>query len=306
MFIRMPDTKLIVHRSALYNLKPYNVGEDDVECATSYISRLAFEHSVSFRMLINRIILPSLNDDQRGGKLFKKTMSQHSFHLNGINFRATILIRKLNELTGRTDLQLLTFLPWKSKIYFRRLVREDLSYCPMCLKQQWDQNMDLYFPLLWCVNSVAVCPKHCIYLEKGCPYCGARILAVSADSHPGFCGNCQHTILKSSTDIRTAERSSKDYWISTHFSKLISSNKNPYALLTYSPQLKKMVFPMFLNSTWKDISSLSIRLDVPTLEAAVSSHAIPFGRILEQGYPARLSPLELVKPSKSERNNDKY
>src|SRR5262249_14130179 len=64
------------------------------------------------------------------------------------------------------------------------------AWCPRCFQEWRHDAMPIYECLAWALTPVTVCPIHDILLEQSCPYCGHRMLPLSAHAHPGFCAHC--------------------------------------------------------------------------------------------------------------------
>jgi len=80
--------------------------------------------------------------------------------LNGTQQGAKQLVKDLEELTLRHDLQFLTLLTWAEVFPVRGLLKHFQVWSPDCY-QQWQNNQQIvYSPLLWAWQAVKICPYH--------------------------------------------------------------------------------------------------------------------------------------------------
>ena len=184
----LPD---LPERSRLYSLEPIGLGTGEIESVTSYISRLAIAHTVSTWTLLSREIGPKLFDSNpilrsRLGELVATTGSS----LNGENDTSRKAVCILASLTCRTDLRHLTMAFCRGYVSSRFLVGVKQIWCPQCLAEWKAQSLPIYWPLLWQIMAVKVCPKHGIPFEKCCPVCKCSFFPVSAHTRPGYCPRC--------------------------------------------------------------------------------------------------------------------
>ena len=68
----------------------------------------------------------------------------------------------------------------------RGLLRKNRAWCPLC----YEEDAEVYEHLLWCLESVMVCPHHDRPLETRCPHCRIGLPIISWRSVPGFCSSC--------------------------------------------------------------------------------------------------------------------
>ena len=175
-------------RSTLFHLEPIGIGTPYVESLSGYIARLAKEHFLSTRHLMAKIVAPLIckpniiND--------KGNFKRHARAMNGLGVTATDLIRVLQKLTLRDDLQLTTMVPWAGVLPLRFLIKPIRAWCPECYEEWQASNKAVYEPLIWALAPVTACCKHYIYLDDTCPYCGHQQHHLSSGSRPGHCFRC--------------------------------------------------------------------------------------------------------------------
>ncbi|MRH42087.1 hypothetical protein GH741_05285 [Aquibacillus halophilus] len=188
----MGENILISNRSVLYNLKPIGIGTEMVESLTSYLSRLAFEHSTTVGQLVNKLIIPAkskvhlIRSSEFGGNRFYEGAKT----INGYMDYASNIIYALGKLTSRTDLQELTLVNLKGVIPLRGLFKQSLTWCPVCIKEWRDDKSTVYYPLIWYLKLISVCHKHSCYLTDTCPHCNKQQDILRRQSLIGICQHC--------------------------------------------------------------------------------------------------------------------
>jgi transcriptional regulator with XRE-family HTH domain len=183
-------------RSALYAPPPIGMGTALVESLSSYVTRLAEAHCVFSGRLLSKVIVPLVPGysplEQHG--LFREA-GEKSTLLNGTGLSAKYAVQALEKLTQRTDLVRLTLLPLAATFpaKARRLLRATKAWCPHCYQDWHARGLDVYDPLLWFFQDVAICSHHCCSLSTQCPYqnCARFLPAVAWRSRSGYCSYCQ-------------------------------------------------------------------------------------------------------------------
>ncbi len=113
--------------------------------------------------------------------------------LNGNGGMASIWGEVVGQLTGRTDLHLLTLARLVGDLFPRRQLRQTPAWCPACLSEWRIQGKPLYQPLLWMVQLVTMCPHHRTLLVDRCPRCNQRQkVLVTKKTLPFECTSCAH------------------------------------------------------------------------------------------------------------------
>lgn len=186
----------ISSRSRLYHLEPIGIGTPYVESLTGYVIRLAEQHCVTTRCLLINEIAPLMSrdaqllnpEDWNISKIIG--IDKHRTASNGIGLMATNLVHAISILTQRTDLHLLTLIPWAKVLTKRDLLNKKRAWCPACYQEWHDTNKSIYEPLLWCINKVKICPIHQHLLLNVCPHCSNQQLIITGDSQTGHCNKC--------------------------------------------------------------------------------------------------------------------
>lgn len=160
-------------RCKLYNLKPIGKGTQNVESLASYISRLAYIHSVSFTIMLRRLlqgyILPT------------------PININGDGLITEQLVKRIEEMNYRSDIRNLTLLSLENEVIYA--INRTRAWCPMCYQEYLNSNQIVYDPLLWSINMIKACVKHKVYLETKCPNC-LKEQIYRQYYRPGFCVYC--------------------------------------------------------------------------------------------------------------------
>src|SRR6266496_5699626 len=148
--------------SRLYHLEPISVGSPMVESLTSYIMRLATEHSVSTSRLIVSEIIPLLFSShfyrkQQAANKHMNPFWQASACLNATSVLARSVVQAVEQLTLHSDLRFLTMLTFEDILSPKSLNRRMRAWCPECYEEWEETNQIVYEPLLWSLETVCWC-----------------------------------------------------------------------------------------------------------------------------------------------------
>jgi len=188
--LELCDLKLpsVPPRSRLYSLEPVQMNTYYVESLTSYITRLAFNHSLRTGVLVEKEFSCLINKKYGISNLRLITHASKAF--NGMGEMAQELVSVVSHLTRRENLRFLTLLPWSGILTSRNLLRPIRAWCPLCY-QEWSNNQQIiYEPLLWALIAINICPVHKAPLVSQCPYCHRNNLILTGCSQPGYCFRC--------------------------------------------------------------------------------------------------------------------
>lgn len=185
-------------RSRLHSLEPVGVGTAAVESLTGYFSRLAESHGNSPAALFGREIAPLLKSEslrrraegRNKSMLLAYAVRSKSHAMNGTGRTARDWAEVLGDLTKRTDLHLLTMLPWANVLSHPGLIRPVRAWCPSCYEERRLGEETVYEPLLWSLEVVNTCTRHRLHLRTECPHCGKSSRALESRCRPGFCPAC--------------------------------------------------------------------------------------------------------------------
>lgn len=194
-------------RSRLYCLAPLEVGTSEVECLTSYITRLAWTYRVSPRVLVVQEIVPKLRKVKRSHSTVVKLGTycrRTAMTINGAGEAARDWTETLEQLTMRGDLRNLTLQLWANGFPPRWLLRSSPAWCPICYQEWLEHERPLYQPLLWMLQVVIICFRHKRRLEEQCPLCQQDQSVIANTTQLGFCTQCA-AWLGGQSDVGEAE-----------------------------------------------------------------------------------------------------
>ena len=235
-------------RSRLFNLQPIGIGTAQVESLTSYIARLAAEHSVSPRKLLWSEILAPI------GKTTQHYSSSSNFsanQINGIRKIAEVVALGFERLTLRSDLRHMTLQMWSNVISQQRLLREWRVWCSSCYEERLAAKKPPHELLIWSLDAVTLCTKHNERLCDKCPNCKHRLPFLAIDYHPGYCSRCgqwlgiSNAVEARRTDEKVAKAElSRQFQIQHSIGELLSNSKNvevPPSQQTFIVNLIKLI-----------------------------------------------------------------
>jgi len=206
-------------------------GTTFVESLISYVIRLAKAYCISPKLLVMQEILPSLERPISAYTSRVHTAwSENAYTINGMNVSTIGWVQKLEELTSRNDLRLLTMMTWSEVISRFGMFRTAKAWCPICYEEARQSGKIVYDPLVWSFQSVTVCTRHCCPLSFQCPHevCRRKPPVLTSHSLPGHCTKCSGWLGVSSLEgVAAIERkvSTSDlrYWAAEVVGDLVES-----------------------------------------------------------------------------------
>ncbi len=166
----------ISERSVFYPLEPIGIGTPYCESLVSYITRLADEHCVSSKKLLEQV-------NGKKSQFISLMVKSDENELSNI-------ISNLERLTKQCHLKCLTMLCWSRLINFSGLYKSAFSWCPICYEEWNQQKKIFYWPIIWLINLVSVCPIHNYPLRQNCFECGFLLKNQFTVSKIGYCPHC--------------------------------------------------------------------------------------------------------------------
>lgn len=297
----------IPERSVLYNIKPIGIGTPLTESLSSYITRLAKAHAVYVKDILQPKLAPEfirgyfLND--HGTRT--PSWSRNSRAINGIHSWARDCVKGFERLTGRSDIHLLTMLPWASVIPTRGLQKKMKSWCPKCYEEWINSDHPIYDPLLWSIQFVDICAEHHVVLENACPHCEKEIPYLSSRSYPGHCSHCGRPLFEANhkpreiMSIRSPEIEWQ-FWMIDQIGKMIAFAPN----LTQPPD-PDHIFQLYRINTDRhfdgNVTEMSRLLQVTWIAVKswiVGKHLPKFENLLRSCYCFRTTPLQVITGEK--------
>jgi hypothetical protein len=217
--------------SHLYSLLPIGVGTPMVESFSSYIIRLAEAHCVTVGVLVAHEISPLLKKKyltpERSRKVQSGSMLGVIKSIESTAQTAVDWVHVLEKLTLRTNLLLLTMLPFKEIFSARNLLRDKRAWCPLCFEALKNKKEIIYEPLLWRLRAAKFCPTHNTVLEDFCCACKRDKQPILASSmRTGFCYYCKNWLGRSgSIKAWFEEKAQFQIQISKSISKVLAESK---------------------------------------------------------------------------------
>ncbi|MEM8569005.1 MAG: TniQ family protein [Bacteroidota bacterium] len=202
------DLPGIPERSRLFHLEPMNIGKPNVESLASYTQRLIEAHSIDFDYFLQYEIYPNLGRQKKQFDYFSpKSILNTGWMIEGATHHYRLpeigklylkrhrkatekFIQVLENLTLRTHLERLTVMQLSNLSPNSGLLRRKLAWCPNCWSEWRRDSKPIYYPLLWGINRVVICPKHERPLRFICPYCEQHQKLLPSSVRLGYCSIC--------------------------------------------------------------------------------------------------------------------
>src|SRR6266436_1674801 len=182
----------IPKRSRLYRLAPQNIFSGFVESLTGYIARLAEAHCLPVWVLVTREIAPLFNRksiiDVPNGHC--DLLGKFGGAVNGNNGTAEEAVTAVELLTTQGALANLTMLLARNYISTTPLLRRTQAWCQECLRDWLDAGQEIYYPLLWSLSAVRICPTHQKPLLDACNQCHRSHYPLARRLRIGHCPWC--------------------------------------------------------------------------------------------------------------------
>jgi transposase len=181
-------------RSSLFSLAPEGVGTPGQEGLLSLLVRTCNAHAVNPRLVI-RDIFPEAEPSI--GNLPTAAFYQRlAGTMNGLSKYAELFVAAMEKLTGRSDLQSLTMLPWQDLLPHngQGLLARHRRWCPVCLHEQRLRGDVATLPLIWSLETCSICNHHSVSLEHCCPSCEKTQPFVPPYPDLGICSHCRHPL----------------------------------------------------------------------------------------------------------------
>jgi hypothetical protein len=202
--------------SRLYHLEPMGGGTSRMESLTSYVTRLAEQHSVAPLHLTAHFILPELLAPRQSARadVYLGSLWGQSSLLNGRQTRAFDWVQALEKLTLRTDLRFLTLLMWRRVFPGTHLLRLFAAWCPQCYQHWQDAGEIVYQPLLWQIQALSSCPEHEVLFQERCPYpdCARPQFHLAPRARLGYCTWCSRWLGSKEPELAACLREEEREW----------------------------------------------------------------------------------------------
>jgi hypothetical protein len=305
----------IPSRSRFYGLLPCKVGTIWTESLTSYLNRLGWVHRVSPLGLVAQELVPHLSSEHLPARL-TAFCRYAAMGLNGNGNLAHEWSTLLEQLTGQSDLSLLTLQRWIGNLLSRGHLQKTPAWCSACYTEWREKCLPIYQPLLWQYQAITLCPEHQQRLEKRCPQCSRLQSAISANRfEPGACTQCgawlgserdtkaeqgsddeiawQQWVIRALEELHAASGFTEQLQWEPFFTGLATclQEQGAYSRLEHLTGIRRSVFYRWLGRPREPHSSTFSHHYIPSLEAILEfCHACdvtPFQIMTHQLGPLR-------------------
>jgi hypothetical protein len=181
---------VIPDRSVLYHLKPIARGTPRRESLSSFLLRLADQHTVNPSAFS---FIPGI-DRRCRGPWACNVWTQSYF--KGAGVVAKIWACELARLTGHHSLDDLTLLPLARVVNVGGLAHKARKWCPQCLREEELEGVP-YGQLLWEIAAVDACPVHEIRLLNTCRCGETGVNTRTVKRLPHICSFCCRRLTES-------------------------------------------------------------------------------------------------------------
>lgn len=173
----------------LFDLEPMGVGCFEVESLSSYISRLAYIHTMTPHQLLSTL------DAWSRVELGASVPRFFSARVNGYSSNVRRLVSALEAATGRNDIGACTLLHLHDVCAKNNSdsIKTNRSWCSACLREGVEREQIPYDRLIWQIVGTARCSVHKNRLDEICPGCGIK-QHWQYSSTPSSCVFCGHTL----------------------------------------------------------------------------------------------------------------
>ncbi|WNF22480.1 TniQ family protein [Mesobacillus jeotgali] len=269
-------------RSVFFGIEPIGLGTSYVESLSSYISRLAIYHNVPITILLNETIGPRLESTYLTDKFAKRLAPNRYYLINGISSINREFINVLEKLTGRNDIEHLTFKNWEG-IFSKNIVVKHKRWCPVCLEEWRKESKPVYEPLIWLVSDIEKCEIHYSRLKEHCHNCGKKLAFIHRHSLVGHCQYCYQWLGESESSNKKEYLSKEELFLIEYYKKLLESGSKQTSFPSKSficlvlPQIKESLkigrvldFAQFLDVRYHKLIDWMKNRHIPSPEALVS------------------------------------
>lgn len=220
-------------RPPLYGARPLGLGTPLVESLIGLFARLCRARHVLARDVLDALVRPLVPP----GTLLPycelpRFLSQQAARLDGMQAQSAAFAGALERLTGLSDLDLHTFLPWAAlspPAHSGAVAPRSARWCARCFEDWHRAGVDPWEPLLWRSRLASHCPHHRVPLSSRCPACGASSSVVSDRVPLGVCGRCGRLLSCGDPNLRAVLPSLRSapedrfaWWVSLALGQMLS------------------------------------------------------------------------------------
>lgn len=227
----LPKCVSLPERSRLFDLTPVGIGTENCEGLVSYLVRLAKAHGVSPRLLIKAELLPKIKEPRAVSH--SEFFTDYAKTLHGTGQYAQTFVDLAEALTSRSDLVLLTTLPWKEVIpaIGSGFMAKQPRWCKACLGDHRAKSEQCYFRLAWGYELCRVCTEHLVSLASECPWCNRHQPYFPYIPDLSRCSYCYGWL---GSGIKGQDFTEQQYWLSKAIGHMVEANQIALGIVTGS------------------------------------------------------------------------
>ncbi|MFM0046928.1 helix-turn-helix domain-containing protein [Paraburkholderia sediminicola] len=211
-----------------FHLKPVRCAGSARQKLTDYVVQIANNSLLPFDVIVMEMVRWPACIDGLDATRRPFASGQHLALANAHGETARYWVQRLTDLTGQTDLEALTLLPFAGVLRDPfGLVGHARRWCPVCLQDDLLTGAEIYERLIWSIRLVERCPIHDVPLTSECPNCQYRHCNETCRrSISGYCARCHHWLGASLSCYRRSLRrrsrnSSRQKWLANEFASLL-------------------------------------------------------------------------------------
>lgn len=225
--------------TSLYPIAPADFANWGREGLVSFLIRLAGEHLVNPRSLIQDVLAEI--DPYIRGIAKNRFYLRDSRTINGSGGYARVFSSVVERATGCASLTDLTMLSWQHVLpeNGEAMLAKQPKWCAECLGEQALMLGYSYRPLVWSLALYENCARHGLRLQERCPSCGATQPFLPKFPYLSHCMKCGGSLL--ALPGATAESKQTFLIEESLFSMLQQPRSDPPSLQTFRENLRKLI-----------------------------------------------------------------
>lgn len=185
----------------LFPIKPRGEGTADIECLTSYVSRLADIHQVTLFQIFEAL----RRWDGERGRATRIKKGIYTLRLNGYSNDNHGIVDTLMEATGVPGLTSCSLLSLRRVGAGNGIsaLKHEKAWCSACYREWIEEGAEPYDKLIWQIEGIFRCEVHRIELDTACPSCGATQGGHSPVKWSTKCRGCKASLVADRSEWRS-------------------------------------------------------------------------------------------------------
>jgi hypothetical protein len=290
----LPKCVSLPERSRLFDLTPVGIGTENCEGLVSYLVRLAKAHGISPRLLIKAEFLPKIKEHRAVSH--SEFFTDYAKTLHGTGLYAQTFVDLAEALTSRSDLVILTTLPWKEVIpaIGSGFMAKQPRWCKACLGEHRSKAEQCYFRLAWGYALYQVCTEHLVPLASECPWCNRHQPYFPYIPDLSRCSYCYGWL---GSGIKGQDFTEQQYWLSKAIGHMVEANQIASSIVTGSAFRKRLYELIHVMADGKKTRfSKMLHMSSSTMKTWVDRRQKPlFPQLLSLCRQLGVMPLELFQ-----------